>query len=529
MADLSKKEILHQLNKICSSNEFMSKKKLCKLFKYIIERKLEGNEELLKGYNLGIELFERPKSFKPENDPIVRIQVGRLRRSLELYYLKDGINDKIRIIIPKGGNIPEFIPIESGNLIAAKQENQNTIKKSNKPTITAIPFKNLTGDVKNNFFASGFTEEILNELTNYEDFQVMSFPLKFDPAENLETSKSDIQSLGADFIIEGSIRHNKTIVKISVKVIDASTNEHLWAEQYSRDLSAISMVELQEYIAQKIVVIIAGEYGIIPQKLFKKYNETKPKEKETYDAILRFYYYEKILTPQSALEARNALELAIKKEPNYGMISSMLATLYGNAYTLDEPGSETALTKMIDLANNGIKYDPNNQLVRIIYAWTFFLKEDRKRFFFEIEKALELNPNSPFRIGSIGFFISLYGDWERGKVLLDRAMQYNLGFPSWYYGVTSLYYYRKKDYLKAYEEALKYDIPGIFWEPLLKAICLAQLNKTQEAKKQINYLKTLKPNVENKVKILLKRFIKDGTLILNVIDGLVKAGLEVKN
>lgn len=530
MTDLQKEEILVQTKTICASKEFHAKKKLCKLFKFIIDKTLEGNEESLKGYSIGLEVFGRSKDFKPENDPIVRIQVGRLRRSLELYYLKEGSNDKIRIIIPKGANIPKFIPFEINESFSPKGNKNSILKISadiKKPTIAVLPFKNLTGEPEKDFFAAGFTEEISIELTKYEDFHVVSCRLQSTKKESLYTSSDFIDKLGVQFTIEGSIRIIESIVKISVKLTDTFTKEHLWAEQYRRDLSAIGLVELQEYIAQQVVVIIVGEYGIISQKLSKKFKETKPREIETYDAILRFYYYEKLLTVEAATDAFKALEHAIKKEPTNGLIFSMLASLYGNAYMLDRPGNENAVERMVDFAKRGIDLDPNNQLVRIIYAWAFFAQDDKERFFVEIENALNLNPNSPFRIGTIGFFLSLYGDWERGKVLLDKAMKFNMGFPSWYYGATSLYYYRKNIYEKAYKEALKYDIPGMFWGPMLGAACLGQLNRTTKAKHNIAELQKIAPNFETIGKKLLSRFIKEESLVQHVLEGLRKAGLKI--
>ena len=532
MTDLQKEEILVQTKAICISKEFHAKKKLCKLFLFIIDKALEGDEDSLKGYSIGLEIFDRSKDFKPENDPIVRIQVGRLRRSLELYYLKEGSNDKIRIIIPKGANIPQFIPIEISESAAPKEIDNKISKRSTdilKPTIAVLPFKNLTGEPEKDFFAAGFAEEISIELTNYEDFHVISCLPKSTLDENLYTSSDFINKLEAQFVIVGSLRIIETIVKISVKLTDTSTKKHLWAEQYRRDLSAIGLVELQEYIAQKIVVIIAGEYGIIPQKLSKKFREVKPREIETYDAILRFYYYEKHITVEAATDAFKALEQAVEKEPTNGIISSMLASLYGNAYMLGLPGSENTVEIMMDLAKRGVDLDPNNQLVRVIYAWTFFTQDDKERFFVEAQNALDLNPNSPLRIGSIGFFLSLYGDWERGKTLLDKAMKFNNGFPSWYYGATSLYYYRINDYSRAYEEALKYDISGLFWYPLLRAACLGQLNRTSKAKHNIEELKKIAPNFETKGEELLNRFIKEDSLVQHVFEGLRKAGIDVAN
>lgn len=526
--DIRKDKILAQAKKICSSNEFSSKKKLCKLFNFIIDKAIDGDEGSLKGYFIGLEIFNRPKDFRPEDDPIVRIQVGRLRRSLELYYLKEGTNNEIRIIIPKGANIPFFIPLkleESGNQINVSSHPTPSLPKLT--TIAVLPFKNLTGDSEKNYFAVGFTEEFLIELTHYEDFQIIAPIFDSDKQNNISNSKNILETVRAHFVIEGSVRMKNEKVKISIKLIDTYTQEHIWGEQYQRDLSSHDLVDLQESICQQVIAVLAGEYGIIPQNLSKESKTRELVDIETYDAILRFYYYGARITAETAKDAFIALEQTIIKDPTCGIASSMLASLIGNTYLVDQPSSDNAIERMIDLAKKGVEFEPNNQLVRIIYAWTYFVLNKKDKFLLEMEKALQLNPNSPLRIGAIGFYLSLYGEWEKGKNLLDKAMKYNLGFPNWYYGATTLYYYRLHDYERAYEEAFKYDVPGLFWGPLLRASCLGQLKNNDAAKKELNDLLALRHDFHTRGKYLINRYVKEKELADHIFEGLQKTGLKV--
>ena len=105
-------------------------------------------------------------------------------------------------------------------------------------------------------------------------------------------------------------------------------------------------------------------------------------------------------------------------------------------------------------------------------------------------------------------------------------MKQNIGYPSWYYGATTMYYYRLNEFEKAYEEALKYDVPAIFWGPMLRAATLGQLERKSDAEKQISDLKVLKPEFESKARYLISRYVKENELVEKIIDGLVKAGLH---
>ena len=100
--------IFQQLERICSSNELRTKKRICQLLRYLVKESIAGRSDQLKGYTIGLEVFSRDKDFNPELDPIVRIQAGRLRRSLDNYYLNEGKNDSIRFFIPKGNLYQHF-------------------------------------------------------------------------------------------------------------------------------------------------------------------------------------------------------------------------------------------------------------------------------------------------------------------------------------------------------------------------------------------------------------------------------------
>lgn len=457
----------------------------------------------------------------------MRIQIGRLRRSLDKYYSIEGKNDPIRFSIPIGNYTPIFVPISDQGLELSEGFKKSKLSSSEKPSIVVFPFTNLTGDEEQEYFVSGLTEEVSIELTRYEDFRIVGFRIKDKFSTNILTDIKLINDLGANFIIHGSVRKDNYHIKVSIKLIDARTSEQLWGEQFKRKLDPSNLIAIQENIASETVTIIANEYGIIPQKIAKEARKKAPKELDTYEAILKYYHYQIHHTPETAQEAFIALENAASKNPESGVALAMLASLYGTSYELDLSDRSQSLEKLIELTNKSVELEPNNQLVRIIYAWRYFVLNQKELFFSEMDKALALNPNSSFRIGAIGFFLSLYGEWEKGKQLLDMAMKQNVGYPSWYYGATAVYYYRLNEYGKAYEEALKYDVPAIFWGPMLRIATLGQLGRPSDIEKQISDLKTLKPDFETEAQYLISRYVKEDDLVEKIIEGLRKGGLKI--
>ena len=101
-------EIRICLARLLDSPGFLASGRRRELLAYIVEQTLAGRADRLKAFDLACAVLGRNERFDPQNDPIVRIEIGRLRRDLEQYYLAEGRSDPIRISIPKGRYVPAF-------------------------------------------------------------------------------------------------------------------------------------------------------------------------------------------------------------------------------------------------------------------------------------------------------------------------------------------------------------------------------------------------------------------------------------
>ena len=100
--------VLEQLERILTSVEFVASDRLRSFLRFVVEEALEKRADRLKAYTIALEVFGRAPSFDPQNDPVVRMEAGKLRRRLERYYLGAGRDDPVRIGIPKGAYAPTF-------------------------------------------------------------------------------------------------------------------------------------------------------------------------------------------------------------------------------------------------------------------------------------------------------------------------------------------------------------------------------------------------------------------------------------
>lgn len=100
------------VGQILRSADFASAPQLSALLEYIVERKLAGEEGSVKAYTIATEALGRAADFDPQSDPIVRVQARRLRQSLQLYYAGPGAGETMRIVLPVGAYVPQFIERE---------------------------------------------------------------------------------------------------------------------------------------------------------------------------------------------------------------------------------------------------------------------------------------------------------------------------------------------------------------------------------------------------------------------------------
>ena len=100
--------ILDALQRVIGNHEFSSSERKRKFLQYIVRETLAGHADRIKAYTIAVDIFGRDPSFDPASDPVVRIEAGRLRRSLEHHYLTEGSADEVQITIPKGGYVPQF-------------------------------------------------------------------------------------------------------------------------------------------------------------------------------------------------------------------------------------------------------------------------------------------------------------------------------------------------------------------------------------------------------------------------------------
>jgi adenylate cyclase len=513
-----------QLARILESAEFRAPDKQRKFLEFVVDETLEGRDSQLKGYTIAVEVYGRTEGFDPQVDPIVRVEAGRLRRALEHYYLTAGKNDPVHIEVPKGGYVPIF-----GTAREPRSEPSSFEPKTVTPTtgtsIAVMPLVDLTGDKEQEYFTDGLTEELTAELARYQDFRVIasqsSMRFKGQSVDPKEVGKD----LNVRFLLRGSVRRNSNAVKVMVQLLDTFTGEQIWGESYRRERTATDLIEIQEDIARRVIGVIADQWGLIGRRLSKESLKKAPAHMSAYDAVLRFYHYETELTLEAFEQALGALRSAVEIEPDYGLAWAMLSHLHADNHALGFCEIDYPLDKALTFAKKGVALTPENQFAWDALALVYFHLGNKESLLKTIERTIALNPNAPYIVGVAGWHMALYGEWDRGLELMKRGMELNPYHPSWFYLVPFMDYYRRGEFEDALSEALNFNYPGLFWDPLLRAAALGRLGRRDEADTAIGQLLELIPDFAARGRLIISSYVKVDHLVDKLVEGLREAGL----
>ena len=265
-SDLTPKAVREQLSRILNSSEFSRSTKLKRFLQFIVEQTLTGRENKIKGYTIALEVYGKTDDFESEKDPIVRVEARRLRRLLDHYYRNDGKQDPILIQVPIGRYVPIFasnLPSAAADRKIAHLDNTLTSNQQGIPLISVLPFESVCDDAKIDYFAIGLTEEIVADITRYENCRVVDFrTIASDqdrPFDISDISRSHI----ADYVLTGKVQKSGHIVKVTASLADTQAGTNLWAKSYKQELNMTNLFDVQDEITHQVVATIADHFGIL--------------------------------------------------------------------------------------------------------------------------------------------------------------------------------------------------------------------------------------------------------------------------
>jgi len=348
---------------------------------------------------------------------------------------------------------------------------------SDELSIAVLPFVNMSGDPKQEYFSDGITEEIITALSKVPKLLVIArnstFTYKGKPVKVQQVA----EDLGVRYVLEGSVRKVGKQVRISAQLVDARSGHHLWAERF--DGSFGDIFALQDTFTRKIVAALALKLtGDEQKKLTLRYTDNV----EAYDAYLKGLDHLYAGTRDGYKMAVGYFEKATELDPDYSHAHAGLANAYHKsierAWTqeLGWPDARSRVQKHLQMAmKNPTPY------AHYAVGKTRLFQRKYDEAIGEAERAIALDPNYPDGYYMMGLILTFAGRSAEAADYFKRAMRLDPQYPA-----GCLYYLGLAQYcLKQYEEAAitleRSRKLNPHYGPWPLAITYAQLGRGQEA------------------------------------------------
>jgi adenylate cyclase len=223
---------------------------------------------------------------------------------------------------------------------------------------------NLTGEAQLEYLGMGLADEFSTEITRYQEIRVLLM-------QHRERGQRRAEDTAARFVLNGSIQRAGSGLKVSVSLVDSSTGIQMWGDSYKTDVNPSELIGFQEEVANRIAGIISCEYGIIAKVVSQESKLHPPSTLKAYEAMLRYYEFNAHFSAETFFDAFEALKHASRKEPDCGLVWSMLARLCTPPITAWNCSTlKTSIGKgRRCLPRRGVALDPDNQRTRLIMAF----------------------------------------------------------------------------------------------------------------------------------------------------------------
>ena len=359
----------------------------------------------------------------------------------------------------------------------------------NDPAVAVLPFINLSGDPKQDYFSDGLTEDILTALSRARDLRVLARNTTFQ----YKGLAVDVSKLGRElrvrYVLEGSIQRSGDRLRVTAQLIDTETGSHIWADQFDREMADIFLV--QDEIVSQIVTKIAGGYGVIEASEFNTAVRKSPDQVQAYDLVLRAHYLMTDVNRENFGLAKDALRQAIVLDPLNARAhrEETWQNAMGAVMHLEKP--PVPLHEIAVQAAKAVQLNPADARAHMVAAFAYFFDKQHDLFEHEAEQAMALAPYDAEILATLGDLIASSGDWQRGVALVTKANALNADAASgWYQFTMYKDYYVKGDYERALEILRQDPEKGSIFKYIYYIAVYGQLGRKQDALENWRKLRT---------------------------------------
>ncbi len=380
--------------------------------------------------------------------------------------------------------------IDLGNRVEAPVPATPLVTQANKPSIAVLPFHNMSGDPDQIYFSDGITDDIITDLSRYNELFVIARHTTFEYRDNDPDKRRIARTLGVRHILTGSVRRSGNRVRVSAQLIDTEAGTHIWAERFDRDLEDIFAV--QDEITAVIVNALAGE---LTRRHYTRTLSKGPDATDAYDHALRAMHLLWKVDPQSFRSALDEAERAVAIDPQFARAHALVAWSHvteGSNFWGDNPAR--SFQRAYDAALAAVAADDREPWAHAAMGWAHIWgTRAHAQGVASLRRALDLNPSNAHFHSMLAWGLGWSGESEEALQVIHSAMRLNPQAPVLYL----IFLGRALFNLHRFGEALPplqrlvTSMPEHSNGLILAAACYAAMDNLTEAHAMIDRLATI--------------------------------------
>jgi len=287
-------------------------------------------------------------------------------------------------------------------------------------SIAVLPFQNLSDEKENAYFADGIQDDILTNLSKIGDLKVISrMSVMSYRGDGVRNAREIGKALGVATLLEGSVRRAGNRVRVSVQLINANNDEHIWAEDYDRDLTDVFAIQTD--LARKIASALQAQLS--PNEN-ARLDRQPTKDSAAYLLYLQAHDYANRPDRfrETSLKAEELFEQAIKLDPNFALAFAGLSMVQSWLYHESEPTPARRKKARLN-ANESLRLQPDLPEGHLALGYSYYYGDrDYQRALAEFEIAKRDLPNEADAYSAIAAIQRRQGKWAESTANFEKSV-----------------------------------------------------------------------------------------------------------
>jgi adenylate cyclase len=375
-----------------------------------------------------------------------------------------------------------------------------------RPVIAVLPFDNMSGDPEQDYFADGFTDTLITDLSRLWKLRVIARNSTFTYKDRAVDVRDVRKALGATHVVEGSILRSNKRIRINVQLIDTASGEHIWADRFDRSFEDV--LDIQDEIVRAVIAELDVKLASGEQARVWRRSTDSP---EAYDIFVKAREIQIRITRANAVHAQNLFQQALDIDPKFAAAMHYLAITH---YNQAVAGWSKSPAKSLDIAerlfHRATDSDPYFGSAYGHLGLVYLAKLEHEKAMNYAAQGIEVSPGAAnaFAYASVVYIYS--GMAQRGLDLIEKATELDPVPLAWFdhpKGAARIFLGDYQGAISHYRKCLE-ALPDYIWCNTNIIVPYMELGMIDDARAQAKAVLRINPAFDTKTAVQVIR-IKD--------------------